>query len=47
MPEIVPNLWAMAKGASLIRMAVGALWYSPVPVPEALAAACRASPTRR
>ena len=29
MPEIVPNPWALA-GCVVIRMAVGALWYSPV-----------------
>ncbi len=29
MPEIVPNLWAMV-GCVVIRLAVGALWYSPL-----------------
>jgi hypothetical protein len=29
MPEIVPNPWALL-GCVAIRMAVGALWYSPV-----------------
>jgi len=29
MPEIAPNPWAML-GCVVIRMAVGAVWYSPV-----------------
>ena len=29
MPEIVPNVWALV-GCLVIRVAVGALWYSPV-----------------
>jgi len=29
MPEIVPNLWALL-GCVVIRLAVGALWYSPL-----------------
>jgi hypothetical protein len=29
MQEIVPNVWALV-GCVVIRMAVGALWYSPV-----------------